>query len=101
MQAALVSRNEVVIPTPDASALASLPNYEKYYTSDFVLPKSFIKFSSPAENDMGCLHNMTEAALLWLDGLPVEQRSRIPDVEFERAIFILDKAGDAKVPKLY
>ncbi|KAJ3302343.1 Enhancer of polycomb-like protein 1 [Kappamyces sp. JEL0829] len=97
LQAALVSRNEVVIPTPDASALASQPNYEKYYSPTFELPKSLIKFSALAEEQVGCLYNLTDDDLKWLDGLQVEMRSRIPDNEFEKAVFLLDKAGDEKV----
>ena len=97
MQAALVSRNQVVVPTPDASALADLPKYEKYYSPSFHLPKTLIKWSALAEDHMGCPYNMNEQDVKWLDGLEVEMRMRIPDDEFEKTIYFMDKAGDDKV----
>ncbi len=88
-----------MIPTPDASGLADIPEakFEKYYTPDFHLPKSFIKFSSMVEEVIGCLYNMNERDKEWLDSLPEDQRSAISDDEFEKAIFLLDQAGNDKV----
>lgn len=69
LQAALVARHQVVIPTPDASGLADVPNYEKYYTPTFKLPKSFIKFSQMVEEVIGCLYNVNDDDLEFIKTL--------------------------------
>jgi hypothetical protein len=71
LQAALVARHQVVIPTPDASGLADVPNYEKYYTPVFKLPKSFIKFSQMVEEVIGCLYNANDEDLEFIKTLQV------------------------------
>lgn len=98
MQAALVSRHAVVIPTPDASGLVDLPNYESYYVADYQLPHSLIKYSDDVEDGMGCSYNLTDDDLVWLDQqLDESERAKISDDEFELAIFFLDECGNDKV----
>lgn len=98
MQAALVSNGpSVVIPTPDASALVDLPNYEKYYSATFNLPKSLIKFSAEVEDVMGCLYNLSEEDRKWLESLDKSKREAIPDLLFEEVIYKFELAGNEKV----
>jgi hypothetical protein len=98
LQAALVSRHAVVIPTPDASATVQLQNYEKYYSDDFELSKNLIKHSALAEQDMGCPYNLNAEDLEWLDKeVDKEMRTIITDDDFEFAIHFLDECGNDKV----
>ncbi|KAJ3309112.1 Enhancer of polycomb-like protein 1 [Boothiomyces sp. JEL0838] len=98
LQAALVSNGpSVVIPTPDASALVDLPNYEKYYSATFNLPKSLIKFSAEVEDVMGCLYNLSEEDRKWLESLDKSKREAIPDLLFEEVIYKFELAGNEKV----
>ncbi|KAJ3268785.1 Enhancer of polycomb-like protein 1 [Terramyces sp. JEL0728] len=98
LQAALVSNGpSVVIPTPDASTQVDLPNYAKYYSATFNLPKSLIKFSAEVEDVMGCLYNLTEKDNEWLESLDKAKREAIPDLLFEEIINKFESAGNEKV----
>jgi predicted transcriptional regulator len=88
---------QVVIPTPDASVLANLPNYEKYYTATFHIPKSLIKYSQLVEEVIGCLYDLTDKDLLFLHALDKDQREKLTDDEFEKIMFILDEMNFSKV----
>ncbi|KAJ3194415.1 hypothetical protein HK101_002735 [Irineochytrium annulatum] len=48
----------VVIPTPDASQL--FPDYERFYTPTFSLPKTLIKFSAQLEDCIACPYCLDE-----------------------------------------
>jgi hypothetical protein len=84
-----------VIPTPDASTLIDLPNYEQYYSPTFHLPKTLIKFSTLVEEVIGCLYNMSEEDYQWFETL--DPTWQVSAEECENAIYTLDLIGSDKV----
>lgn len=80
----------MVIPTPDASSLVDLPNYEKYYTATFTIPTNLIKFSFEVEQVIGCPYNLTKEDEMWF----TEHRAELGKLDldqFEIALFTLDE----------
>ncbi len=54
-----------------------------------------IKFEDSFEDQIGCPYNLSKRDEEWLDReCRVELRSRIPDLEFEKTIHVLDRLGD-------
>ena len=86
----------VVIPTPDASSLVDLPNYEKYYTATFTLPTNLIKFSSEIDQVMGCLYNLTKEDAEWFESHRAECKNVSLDV-FELSLYTLDELANSLV----
>jgi hypothetical protein len=89
------TRSSVVIPTPDASHIIDLPNYDTYYTPDFHLPKTLIKFSTLLDDVIGCLYNMTEDDYEWFTSL--DPGLQLSAEDCESMIFTLDLIGSDKV----
>ncbi|KAI8854031.1 enhancer of polycomb-like-domain-containing protein [Chytridium lagenaria] len=60
-----LSTSAIVIPTPDASRL--FEGSERFYTPNFVLPKSLIKFSAQIEDCISCAYCMDEVDEEWFN----------------------------------
>ncbi|KAI8824200.1 enhancer of polycomb-like-domain-containing protein [Fimicolochytrium jonesii] len=109
LQAALIAshqpghkREQVIIPTPDASRL--IPDYSKYYSSNYEQPSTTIRFSATLENVIGIPYNLDDVDYEFL----AEYRSKIEsgaisaddaitDEEFELIMYFFELAGDDKV----
>nr|KAJ3421685.1 Enhancer of polycomb-like protein 1 [Polyrhizophydium stewartii] len=103
LQAALVANHthtQVVIPTPDASMLIPLSEYEALYTPTFQLPKSLIRFSTVVEDVIGCTYNLDEKDDEWIADFNQRQerpQDRLREDDFEAAIALFEGAGNDKV----
>lgn len=97
-------REQVIIPTPDASRTIS--DYGRYYSSTFHQPPSLIRFSTTIEDVIGCPYNLDEAD----DAFIAEHRSKIDmgeipqeegftDDQFEDIMWALERSGDDKVQR--
>ena len=103
-----MSQTSVVIPTPDASRL--YPNFERFYTPNFIIPKTLIKFSAQVEDCIECPYCLDERDDAWLkefkkkcdagvDGLKAEDY--IDDDLFEKLMYTLELVGIEKVWIMY
>ncbi|KAJ3397916.1 Enhancer of polycomb-like protein 1 [Lobulomyces angularis] len=60
------SHASVYIPTPDATKV-NLKNFQQFYKTEFVEPKTLIKFSSQIEDCIGAHYNLDERDMAWLE----------------------------------
>ena len=100
LQAALIaSQNNsfgtVVIPTPDASKLWA--NYESFYSEDYVLPKSLIRFSAVIEDSRGIPFDLDEEDLEFLEKWQQDADAAVSQDLFEELLWTLEKLGNGRV----
>ena len=99
LQAALIaSQNNtlgtVVIPTPDASKV--WPNYSSFYSGDYSLPKSLIRFSALIEDSRGVPYDLDEKDLEFLGKWQENADTAISEELFEELLWSLEKLGDER-----
>ncbi|KAJ1655080.1 Enhancer of polycomb-like protein 1 [Dispira simplex] len=86
-QAALTGQSkkasELYIPTPDASRF--VVNYEKIYRKTFARPSTYVRFSTPVEESIGCPYCMDEEDTEWLVAFNKSRKAsqKIPEDVFE------------------
>ena len=84
-----------------------MADYDKLYTKSFHDPKSYIKFSTPIDDCIGCPYNMDEKDQAWL-ALHIEKADKGPfDIEhilnedqFEWIMWGFEKLTNDKVWEL-
>lgn len=100
LQAALIAAQNstlgtVVIPTPDASKLWT--NYSSFYTGDYSLPKSLIRFSALIEDSRGIPYDLDDQDLEFLEKWQQEADVAISEELFEELLWTLEKLGNERV----
>ncbi|GME93982.1 unnamed protein product [[Candida] boidinii] len=90
---------QVYIPTPDASKV--WPESSKYYTSKFIEPASYIKFSATVEDTVGCPYCLDEIDEEFLIKFNKELPNKVPkctESEFELLAYRFETVINEKQP---
>jgi hypothetical protein len=100
LQAALIASQSftlgsVVIPTPDASKVFG--NYSAFYTPDYSLPKSLIRFSALIEDSRGIPYDLDEKDQEFLEKWQEDADVLMEEELLEELLYTLEKLGNERV----